>query len=612
MITVGLDFGTHQTKICVERKEGIELEYSFVRFEDTLHKIHYTLPSIIGIGIDGLLSYGYLPEDFNGQIIKYFKQKIYYPVTGDNLVFDVDNLYYSTWYIAYILFDLEERYGKQFAIQMGVPTDNDETHMHIAKVIATRVIVSAYKLVEEVFENDKSKFLNTPLNELEIITDIVPYSNEIKDDFGLLIFPEAYACLKPLISQGKLVNGMSLMVDIGGGTTDISFFTIENNKPQVYDFYSINKGLNYLTLADDADRKGVDVNVHSETEISPERKRIFFEEVGQVCKTLRLKLEREFKGQTKLNIFRLNKALENRPLVYCGGGSTFNSLRITYSGFIDKKQISHTEWQMKAIKDIDEISAKELCPILSTAYGLSISTENDDIPMKPFKDIFSNIRGVDEENEERMINYKSSNSYKDNWLNKDYGALSYSSNSAPKSIRNRTRWPNPNSSSSITTNNVTSKPEKQKTQTTVKPPKQPTKNVRTAFYNVPFKKINNKGLDTHDVIFTTNTGKIPCQYYGNVRIINGYAYDLYKDNGGLIVIDVIRFINNRIEKHPIVAVEANTPLYNALQSFNLDDIVSVSGKLLNKINSSKIQLTIKSIDSETGAVTYNTYFSIPV
>ena len=72
MITVGLDFGTHQTKICVERKEGIELEYSFVKFEDALHNIHYTLPSIIGIGIDGLLSYGYLPEDFNGQIIKYF------------------------------------------------------------------------------------------------------------------------------------------------------------------------------------------------------------------------------------------------------------------------------------------------------------------------------------------------------------------------------------------------------------------------------------------------------------------------------------------------------------------------------------------------------------
>ena len=66
----------------------------------------------------------------------------------------------------------------------------------------------------------------------------------MKEEYGLLVFPEAYACLNPLISQGKLATGMSLMIDIGGGTTDISFFTIENNKPQVYDFYSINKGLN--------------------------------------------------------------------------------------------------------------------------------------------------------------------------------------------------------------------------------------------------------------------------------------------------------------------------------------------------------------------------------
>lgn len=608
MITVGLDFGTHQTKICVERKEGIELDYSFVKFEDDLHNFQYTLPSIIGIGKDGLLSYGYLPKDYNGQIIKYFKQKIYHPVAGDNLDFDINNLYYSIWYLAYIIFDLEVNYGKQFAIQMGVPTDNDETHMQIAKVIATRVIVSAYKLVENVFENDKNKFLNTTLSDLEIMTEIVSYSDEIKDEYALLIFPEAYACLKPLISQGKLSTGMSLMVDIGGGTTDISFFTIEHNKPQVYDFYSINKGLNYLTRADDFHREGVDVNIHNESEINPDRRRIFFDEVDQVCKTLRFKLEKEFKGQTNLNFFRLNNALKSRPLVYCGGGSTFNSLRITYSGFIDKKQISHTEWQLKAIKDIDEIIAKQLCPILSTAYGLSISTENDKIPMKPFHDIFSNIREVEEDDEEKMKDYKSSNSYKDNWMNKDYGSLSFSSSGAPKSIRNKTPWPSSNSSSPI----ITPKPVKQKTQTKVKPPKQPTTNVRTAFYSVPFKKINNKGLETHDVIFTTNSGKITCQCYGNVRIINGYAFDLYKDNGGLIVIDVISCIKNRIERHPIVAVEPNTPLYQELQSLNLDNIVSVNGKLLNNKNATKIHLTIKSIDAETEVVTINTFFSIVV
>ena len=34
MITVGLDFGTHQTKVCVEEKDRLETRYSFVTFKD--------------------------------------------------------------------------------------------------------------------------------------------------------------------------------------------------------------------------------------------------------------------------------------------------------------------------------------------------------------------------------------------------------------------------------------------------------------------------------------------------------------------------------------------------------------------------------------------------
>ena len=34
MITVGLDFGTHQSKLCIESKEGAELCYEFFMFKD--------------------------------------------------------------------------------------------------------------------------------------------------------------------------------------------------------------------------------------------------------------------------------------------------------------------------------------------------------------------------------------------------------------------------------------------------------------------------------------------------------------------------------------------------------------------------------------------------
>ena len=399
MITVGLDFGTHQTKICIEQKDGVELEYSFMKFCDTYHRDFYTLPSLVGVGKDGLLSYGYLPRRYDGRIIRYFKQSAFRPYPSG--MSQVNAMYFSTWYLAYILFDLEKEYGQEFTIQMGAPTDSG--HVHQVKVIATRIIASAYRLVEDVFAKNKEKFLATTMKELTELTELVPYSQEIKDEYGLLVFPEAYACLKPLISQGKLATGMSLMIDIGGGTTDISFFTIEDNKPQVYDFYSINKGLNYLTGANESNQTGTDVIVKDASSIIHGRRNIYINEVNQVCDTLRSNLLNEFKKQTGLNLHRLMDALKNRPLVYCGGGSTFKSLRVSYGGYQDRKQISHKEWNVKAIKDIEEIIDFELCPILSTAYGLSISTENDNIVMKPFRDIFEGIRGIEEEHHHKKL-----------------------------------------------------------------------------------------------------------------------------------------------------------------------------------------------------------------
>lgn len=413
MITVGLDFGTHQTKVCIEHKDGVELNYTFMKFNDIYHRDYYTFPSLIGVGKDGLLSYGYLPRRYDGRIIRYFKQSAFRP--SPSSMSQVNAMYFSTWYLAYILFDLEDQYGQEFTIQMGAPTDS--AHVNQAKVIATRLIASAYRLVEEVFANDKEKFLATSMKELTELTKLVPYSQEIKDEYGLLVFPEAYACLKPLISQGKLANGMSLMIDIGGGTTDISFFTIEGNKPQVYDFYSLNKGLNFLTGANGSNRAGTEVNVQDASEIIQGRRVTYINELNRVCDTLRTKLQKEFKQQTGLSMHRLLDALKNRPLVYCGGGSTFKALRVNYGGYQDKKQISHKEWNIKSIRDIDDIINGELCPILSTAYGLAISTENDNITMKPFRDIFENIRGIEEEH-----HHKTS---RDTTFGSAYGGFSY-------------------------------------------------------------------------------------------------------------------------------------------------------------------------------------------
>ena len=435
-ITVGLDFGTHQTKICVERKEGVELDYEFLKFKDRHGNMSYTLPSIIQKDKEGMLSYGYVSPKKDSEIIRYFKQATF---TNYNDEFSQEQaMMFSVWYISYIFFDLEEFYDKEFAIQAGVPSDGSHLAMQMQR--AVRIILSAYRLVEEVFENDKEKFLNTPFEELTRLTEIVPYSKDMKDEYSILIFPEAYACLLPLVKSSKIPGGMSLMVDIGGGTTDISFFSIKDKKPLMYDFYSVNKGLNFLTNAavnvseefseedkvvienkslsfkeklsylknkllghfsntpiqkESIKEDKLDSNVKSESEITKENKLIYKNEIESV----RTRLISEFKKQCDLDIDRLHEALKGRPIIYTGGGSTYQSLRLPYGGFKHIMHISEENWHTEVVKDIEDIRRLKLFPILSTAYGLSVSVPNDKIVCEPLRDVFSDIRNAQDLND---------------------------------------------------------------------------------------------------------------------------------------------------------------------------------------------------------------------
>ena len=419
MRTVGFDFGTHQTKVCIENREGAELQYEFFKFKDAKGVEQYTLPSILSIDKKGLVRYGYISDetsntrgllqsirsliskrsDFEGKIVRYFKQATF--TTTSNDMSKMDAVYYSIWYISYILFDIEAKYGQDFAIQMGVPTDGER--LNSQKQLVVRILLSAYRLVEEVFKNNKDAFLRTPIQQLKEKTVFIPYSEDMKEEYNILVFPEAYACLMPLIKQSKIASGMSLMIDIGGGTTDISFFTINtDNKPQVYGLYSIDKGLNYLTDAMNVNRNQISSNVQSASAILKDRKHIYEKEIESVCRKLNNHLAQEFKKQTNLPISRLTDALKVRPVIYTGGGSTFNILRIAYLGFKDIIHISSKEWRSECVVDMNKISSLGLCPILSTSYGLSISMTNDNIKCEPFRDIFKNLRVIDDEREKKF------------------------------------------------------------------------------------------------------------------------------------------------------------------------------------------------------------------
>ncbi len=59
-ITVGLDFGTHQTKICIENSDDPNhVTYEFYEWEPGM----FALPSIIQINNDHTVSYGKIDLD---------------------------------------------------------------------------------------------------------------------------------------------------------------------------------------------------------------------------------------------------------------------------------------------------------------------------------------------------------------------------------------------------------------------------------------------------------------------------------------------------------------------------------------------------------------------
>lgn len=411
MITVGLDFGTHQTKVCVEERNGIETHYNFHRFEDLNGNKQYTLPSILCITADKKVKYGYVDPKTPGEFKSYFKQAVYRDTDSSYMTL-WDAARYSIWYLAYILFDLEETYGETFFIQMGVPTDSH--HIDDRKEIAVSIMASAYKLVDEVFKQNKEEFLNTDYSKLCELTEIVKYSDLLKKRSGILVFPEAYACLMPMIGRGKISDGLNLVVDIGGGTTDISFFTIEKedeesttSHPQVYDFFSINKGLNYLTGRDNvsSDSMTKSVSIINSKEIVNNKYIFYCQEIMNICIHLKENLTSEYKLQTQLKDFRLKDALKNRPIIYTGGGSTVGKLMKPYEGFCEIHQISYDSWKSKQFDDQSIFTEPSLCPILSTAYGLSISVKNDNIVKKPFRDIFEKIRGYEEDSQSKGNRY---------------------------------------------------------------------------------------------------------------------------------------------------------------------------------------------------------------
>ena len=460
-IRIGLDFGTHQTKICVcsipNEGHGIP-EYEFFKFVDLKGKEQYFLPSVVQINKDDTVSYGFVDPEEEKESLPFPRLEIIQPVGEIDIreeaeklldkyseggsydeegftaiskmlslknVIDKEsyeerkekaqakyredvaeynrerNLFryfkqatlaeypweskYSSkllcvWYLAYVIFLLEEKYPDGFYINMGIPTDDKSFHQK--RELGTSLLLSAFRLVEDVYENDIMAFLNEKVRDLVIKTDIQAYSEEDKDSYLINIFPEAYASLIGLTSRGKLSEGMSINADIGGGTTDISFFIVKDRIPQIYKYWSIPRGLNYIAEMSGFDYSEKDFvrNAHQDIIDKFNHKK---EEIVYNLSRILIDLLRG----SGIHKSSLLNALQDRIVVYNGGGSTYSQLTTAMYRFTDVKIVDAELWSEELVKEKQKV--EKIFRLLTTAFGLSVAKDDSEVVLCDLNKIFA-------------------------------------------------------------------------------------------------------------------------------------------------------------------------------------------------------------------------------
>ena len=304
----------------------------------------------------------------------------------------------SVWYITNIIFLLKDRIKSDFAVQMGVPRSIDRFFSNKQELKALCILVASFKLFKR-FETHES-FLNATYNDLLEKTEISDsFSEDELNLYRLNVVPEAYAGLVALTRKNKLPKGMNLLVDIGGGSSDIAFFTIDNQVPDVYAVSSIHKGLNLLygrvaTLEEQGSIHEIQTKAATSDDFLRDNLREFELLNSEIRSRVLLilgKVRESFKnspGTNMLNIGVLKKALLNRPIVYSGGGANLRMLTGHIDKFTDIRKVTRDSFPFGSL--IGVVPSDELMSILCTAFGLSIPIE-DEIELKDIGDLFAHL-----------------------------------------------------------------------------------------------------------------------------------------------------------------------------------------------------------------------------
>ena len=330
-------------------------------------------------------------------IFRYFKQA---SLSKYEWPYIVESDYLCVCYLTNILFLLKSKYGNEFQLQVGIPTGYKEAEEKKNK--AYTLVINAFKLAEDYFNNDYDAFLQAKYSDLMSAVSMNPYTRDDAEDYELKVFPEAYANLFPIASNNRFEKKISLIFDIGGGTTDISLFIIKEKidengyksiYPEIFSFYSVPQGLNFImeNSLKDNDEKYRELTIDSPC-IDPHKLEDTIKAYElNVLKFVNQSLEYmakqyKYKGYNHKEFY---KQLEPNIRLYSGGGYS-DILNFYFPYFTDSHIIGFDYFQNdEYIQDLEKV--KNYGQILSTAFGLAHDQKTDQIKLASIIEFFDHL-----------------------------------------------------------------------------------------------------------------------------------------------------------------------------------------------------------------------------
>jgi len=309
--------------------------------------------------------------------------------------FNVDPVKLSIWYITYVLFQIYKVVGEDSTVQLGIPQSISNVKNSMWQIEkAETIFYSAYRLYK--FYYDEEIFLNATIDELDVNTNLCKLTEPNYP--GLLVLPEAFASLITLTKEGKINRGITLLMDIGGGSTDISLFNIVEKRgecrPNISHILSIHKGLNHIFLLYMEDNENT--TIEDVREIFQNNPASFFEYIDKFKKELAKDINEKIylplidaASKCGITVNKLKDALYGRPVIYTGGGSVYDSFIDSMHMFTDPMSMSKDFISLKNITN-KNLSDEELT-ILSVSYGLSVPQMKEP-EMTPLSKLFDHIK----------------------------------------------------------------------------------------------------------------------------------------------------------------------------------------------------------------------------